>query len=473
MIDNDSFFGAEAVSEDVLNLPTMTEDEEISFLRGLNALTDMLRNGKDPEKAFDRGIPFSIDDENKHFRKVLPHRYVKPPPPNVMDWLERSSYGSFNGGDGHRELFVYELWNLVTYVSGFIPVGSGSYLDIIKSEKYVAGRLLMSYITREAQAVSKKYNDTSMGISKFSTLLWKAYALLKSIEVADTPCWHSLSEGLTYSLMTTKLKGVLADEIRLPYPTTLIELPKDVIRVVYRDTDRVDTCRLMVVTKSEATLDEGGEPEETLLVNLMLVPTAGIKMGDSLGTVLTPWLSFGLSKGKEIIDCLKDSARRNNKGLLTDRAYALVGDGKMGFNELNERIGRLVYNSLIYFTTPQADLKMFKHKDPSNKKKGKKKKLTKKQRKAAAARKFTLWEECAVGTTVPLNSDIKNAAGMPGGKGGWTVSYSHVVPGHWKSQPYGPKRSLRKRIFIEPYVRGRNLHERIMGHTHKDSSPPT
>lgn len=37
---------------------------------------------------------------------------------------------------------------------------------------------------------------------------------------------------------------------------------------------------------------------------------------------------------------------------------------------------------------------------------------------------------------------------------GWKVRVQHVVRGHWKQQPHGPERSLRKRISVEPYWRG-------------------
>lgn len=36
----------------------------------------------------------------------------------------------------------------------------------------------------------------------------------------------------------------------------------------------------------------------------------------------------------------------------------------------------------------------------------------------------------------------------------WKLQSRHVVMGHWKPQPYGPGRALRKRIHIESYWRG-------------------
>lgn len=36
----------------------------------------------------------------------------------------------------------------------------------------------------------------------------------------------------------------------------------------------------------------------------------------------------------------------------------------------------------------------------------------------------------------------------------WTLSARHRVRGHWRSQPCGPGRSLRKRIFVEEHLAG-------------------
>lgn len=39
-------------------------------------------------------------------------------------------------------------------------------------------------------------------------------------------------------------------------------------------------------------------------------------------------------------------------------------------------------------------------------------------------------------------------------EGGWTLQYRRFTKGHWKRQFYGPKRGLRKTIYVSPYVSG-------------------
>jgi hypothetical protein len=42
----------------------------------------------------------------------------------------------------------------------------------------------------------------------------------------------------------------------------------------------------------------------------------------------------------------------------------------------------------------------------------------------------------------------------PEGTGGWTVSVRFPVRGHWRNQAYGPNRSLRKRKYINDFIKG-------------------
>lgn len=58
-------------------------------------------------------------------------------------------------------------------------------------------------------------------------------------------------------------------------------------------------------------------------------------------------------------------------------------------------------------------------------------------------------------TVVDLRHRTHNDSGEPGDPGhGNRYHARHLVGGHWKWQPYGPNRSLRRRIFVEGYVRG-------------------
>jgi len=70
----------------------------------------------------------------------------------------------------------------------------------------------------------------------------------------------------------------------------------------------------------------------------------------------------------------------------------------------------------------------------------------------------TMW---LIGGTVKLSQSMMDVAkdyalGVSGKQGaeGWKLRMQHIVRGHWKLQSHGPNRSLRKRVWIEPYMRG-------------------
>lgn len=77
-------------------------------------------------------------------------------------------------------------------------------------------------------------------------------------------------------------------------------------------------------------------------------------------------------------------------------------------------------------------------------------------------RKNGAWPEIwVVGKKVKVSPELKDIAkGLAltesGSKAasGWKLRMQHAVRGHWKMQAHGPKRSLRKRVWVEPYIRG-------------------
>jgi hypothetical protein len=71
----------------------------------------------------------------------------------------------------------------------------------------------------------------------------------------------------------------------------------------------------------------------------------------------------------------------------------------------------------------------------------------------------TVW---LVGGAVKISKELKDAAAdmaylqadSATTKEGWKLRMQHVVRGHWKLQSHGPKGSLRKKVWLEPYMRG-------------------
>ena len=60
-----------------------------------------------------------------------------------------------------------------------------------------------------------------------------------------------------------------------------------------------------------------------------------------------------------------------------------------------------------------------------------------------------------VGRTIKLDGGIRKALAEAGeDRARWKLASRFIVRGHWRNQPYGPKRELRKRTWIEPFFKG-------------------
>ena len=72
-----------------------------------------------------------------------------------------------------------------------------------------------------------------------------------------------------------------------------------------------------------------------------------------------------------------------------------------------------------------------------------------------------------LGQDIKLSAELRGAAAQMARpksqqRAEWTLQSQHVVRGHWKKQMYGPGRTLRKRIRVEPYWRGPRLAEAVL-----------
>jgi hypothetical protein len=54
---------------------------------------------------------------------------------------------------------------------------------------------------------------------------------------------------------------------------------------------------------------------------------------------------------------------------------------------------------------------------------------------------------------------------------GRQLKHPSITRGHWRWQPYGPGRKKRKRIWIRPYIRGKELGGPVRGHTYTLENP--
>lgn len=83
-------------------------------------------------------------------------------------------------------------------------------------------------------------------------------------------------------------------------------------------------------------------------------------------------------------------------------------------------------------------------------------------RKRAKAREVDgLWFD--VGRETVIDKTLYRAAAVrhPEGEPAWRLARRHVVRGHWRNQAHGPQHTLRRRQWIEPFVRGPELGQQL------------
>mgnify|MGYP002639912642 CR=1 FL=1 len=117
-----------------------------------------------------------------------------------------------------------------------------------------------------------------------------------------------------------------------------------------------------------------------------------------------------------------------------------------------------VYKNLcIFLDQTNPDIK--KERKHAALKKRVRRKAKRKQEKGKTI--FETPEIWVVGADTKIAPGVIAAAKTMTSQKKWKLTKRIVVAGHWKWQPYGPRNSLRKRIRLDPYIKGENYAERL------------
>ncbi|MCK8600121.1 hypothetical protein [Desulfoferrobacter suflitae] len=139
------------------------------------------------------------------------------------------------------------------------------------------------------------------------------------------------------------------------------------------------------------------------------------------------------------------------------RIWETVEDSLPGTHEYITRdIASLILSTLLFITSDSYRGELRDELKPlieKMKRTQNPKKLRSAERRAATARRYTI---------------IRSAKSLPkmerkAGETAYTIARMVSVRGHHKMQPHGPKRSLRKLIWIAPYIRGREYEKGVEG----------
>jgi len=269
----------------------------------------------------------------------------------------------------------------------------------------------------------------------------------------------NLTHSLAAALMLTDCKNVLGADFSFPFPSFLITMPYPKSPICIDSADGVHDVRWIMVhtmdcpkpsdkDKIERWIHEGNwkagrcdiEPEPLTMVRLLEKDGVGVferKAFPKDDETLEQWLS--VSHRIEALHHLQTTS--------LDDAAVLAGL-------------RLVANLCLYLDAQkQIGNDLLKKQNP----KKKKQKSYRRPRQAGPVMP-PAW---ILGQGLRLSPELRAAAAQSARtekkqQAEWKLQSQHVVRGHWKMQPYGPNRSLRKKIRVEPYWRGPRLSEAVL-----------
>jgi hypothetical protein len=329
-----------------------------------------------------------------------------------------------------------------------------------------------------------------------------SYTHLKTIEQSATPSWFTLSEGLLWGLHNTDLKNTFVEHIKMPFPAFFIELPQGAV-YCNDEVTGLHEARYMAIA-------EGTEPmwKDALLVGVFCEPNEkSINLGDD--HVMDVWLPMfnpdqPLDEVIDFVEHASDIGRemaqdgrlnvhmpmtRDQAAEIFSRSSKRVRDGKAPQDdpritaygtifgdtiygrEFKRAILRIATNTILYINSSGAH-KRHIHQDQID---GLEKRARKKKKGGAIARNRILktirdlkhvphW---LLGTNIVINPEAPAApSGERPSSSGRKLTRPSITRGHWRNQPYGPKRSLRKLKWIAPFIRGAHLGEAPAGHNY-------
>lgn len=260
---------------------------------------------------------------------------------------------------------------------------------------------------------------------------------------------YELSEGLAERFKHTELRGVSSEDLRLPYQNVYIAVPPLAGKDFFYDGSKKCGLVGMYITESDRSLDIHEKPRVGRCWRLCAIGEPdGVLVGG-----MPNWLTFTfdllLSPEKKVTELLEERQTFVDKELPEELRY--IYRAQDGLAPKWQQLFTLAMNIVLYVTHhPDADVL----EECSNRQwKQMKARLDKL---SPGAKKDRLKEELKgidprrrifLGRGVKTMSEDESGTGLP-------LTVRTLVQGHWRNQSHGPKHSLRKLMWINPFWRG-------------------
>lgn len=379
--------------------------------------------------------------------------------------------------------FHHEMADLHTMIAledlkqqGSRPQDLNWFLDAISPETIADVRddRLASYPGSTVPASSLL--DPRMAIDLGSRLVHGAsvFSHTKSVELSELSNWVRLTEGLMMGLLLTELKGTTANDIKMPLPSFIIELPPGTVYTHDHYTGWHET-KYIIVTESVSP-----HFGDCLFIYVYSQPNENsINIFDDHAEYFPIDVSYKDESLAEVIDVYEQLRKEDIKshgGTIFHESLGMIFGEEYYSEDFREKIIRIVINTIIYMTSASA---VVEHED---KDKIDHLIVLKDRRRLKVKDQKTLEEmestpHFVLGTDITITrADIEaidNAQkeDRRRGQGGRKLKHPSITRGHWRQQPYGPGRTLRKRIWIRPFIRGKELGGPVRGHTYTLENP--
>lgn len=291
-----------------------------------------------------------------------------------------------------------------------------------------------------------------------SQLLYAAtsFSHLKSNQFSGKPVYISITEGLMLGLFLTELSGTTANDIKMPVPSFILEFPPGTVYMYDHQTGYHETAYAIVTEAISPSFGDG------LFIYLQGLPN---DKSENVFDDHAEYFPLDISNGDEpisnvieVCEEIRQEELREHGRFSRDSVGKIFGEEYYGA-DFREKIIRIIVNSIIYMNSESASVR---HEDQ---RKIDKLRSISEHRKLKTKEKVELDllendDRWVLGTDIKItHRDIEEIEKdrKQTKSSGRKLTRPSLTRGHWRWQPYGKGRSLRKRIWIKPFIRGKEL----------------
>lgn len=275
---------------------------------------------------------------------------------------------------------------------------------------------------------------------------------------------YEVSPGLAVKLRDTELRGLQADDLRLPYEAIYITVPPEADLKIWNEVSGWHQC--IGIYAVDDPIGVGSDLDRDQRIDPFI----------RLDTRMLRLLIVGEDKNKSNSVSKSDDAvfffaLPLKPGTSLDEVIGAMR--AMDHEDPNDtvwiEIFRWTMNCIIYATNWDSGEKIWQNKE-ARQLRDRIKKLSAGKKKSNLARKLNdidKQERILLGKTIVIDRHVEPGESLSATIPRGPLTVKTRVSGHWRKQPYGPGRQERRLQWIEPFWRGIGQQEREESSKHK------